>query len=724
MKKKPKRMPKPKNQKSKKKKPVFTLYESKIMNFLRHSEDNKYGSRELIRKTGIKDKDQFYSALKSLDLGGYITVDKKHKVKLNRDSSEVKGELVSLSKSFAFVKCENMEEDVFVHIRDLKGALLGDKVLLGDVKKDSKGFSGKVLRVIEEASNIITGTIQKNFLAYELIPDGSFRYNLVLLDMLDAKDGDKVLAEIVKDSRGEWTQAIVVKVFGSSESAKVCSDAIIERYGIPVQFSAESLKEAQEISETEVVLEKGRLDLRDEIIFTIDGADAKDLDDAISIKRTDTGYELGVHIADVSHYIKEKTYLDTEAMDRGTSVYFADRVIPMLPKSISNGICSLTSGTDKLCFSAFITFDENGKIQKYKFKKTIINSKLRGVYSEINEIFDNTASTYIKNKYAIIMDELNLSRELANILKKRSKSRGTMEIESSESRFILDENGVCIDVMQRDSGEAQELIEQFMISANMCAAKFSIDNDLPFLYRVHSNPDGKKLSQLIELLKALEVPCKELYGEKPSTADFQAILKRVKGTDKENIVSERLLRSMEKAKYSIVESGHFGLNLKDYSHFTSPIRRYPDTSIHRIMSKFLDGQDSNRIKKYYKNFCENSATNSTMCEIRAVSAERDSEDCYMAEYMSAHIGEEHKGTVSGIIKNGVFVRLASSVEGFVPIEQFRNHKFEFDGLISLKCKMTNEVLTIGMELEIVVASAKVATGRVDFSLKDDYKLSF
>ena len=301
--------------------------------------------------------------------------------------------------------------------------------------------------------------------------------------------------------RQDWTRAAVQKVFGPGRSARVCADAIIERYGIPTVFPTEALQHAENVGSAPIPAEEyeKRLDLRGEAIFTIDSADAKDLDDAISVMRTAEGYALGVHIADVSHYVREDTPVDREALVRGTSVYFADRVVPMLPEVLSNGACSLNAGTDKLAFSALVQLDSDGKITGYDFKKTIINSKVRGVYKEVNTILDGTATPEILEKYAPVMESLRTAKELADILKENSSARGTMDFDSGESRFVLDENGVCIDIMPRVSGEAEQLIEQMMITANIAAAKFSLDHKLPFLYRVHGTPDPKRVEELIKL---------------------------------------------------------------------------------------------------------------------------------------------------------------------------------------------------------------------------------
>ena len=479
-------------------------------------------------------------------------------------------------------------------------------------------------------------------------------------------------------------------------------------------FPTEALQHAENVGSAPIPAEEyeKRLDLRGEAIFTIDSADAKDLDDAISVMRTAEGYALGVHIADVSHYVREDTPVDREALVRGTSVYFADRVVPMLPEVLSNGACSLNAGTDKLAFSALVQLDSDGKITGYDFKKTIINSKVRGVYKEVNTILDGTATPEILEKYAPVMESLRTAKELADILKENSSARGTMDFDSGESRFVLDENGVCIDIMPRVSGEAEQLIEQMMITANIAAAKFSLDHKLPFLYRVHGTPDPKRVEELIKLLKLVGVPCREIEKPKPETQDFAAILDRVRGLPTEQLVSQRLLRTMEKARYATEETGHFGLALADYSHFTSPIRRYPDTSIHRILSAFAGGMPAEEVRRRYGAFVETAARESSQNEVRALMAERDAEDCYMAEYMSQHIGEHFEGTVSGVTQRGVFVRLENSVEGFVSLESFTGEEFVFDGLITHRS--AKRELTIGSALPIIVASAYVATGKVDF----------
>lgn len=690
--------------------------EETILATMRSEEIHDWSARQLLKKTGVLDKLAFYDALRSLKDRRMILLDREHNAKLIPVGEDVEATLVSLSKNFGFARPDGGGDDIFIHGSALQGALVGDRIIVGDIRKDDRGPSGRVRRIVEHKPAQTTGTVSITDEGIELIPDNAIRYNLRMRerDLNGAKNGDKVMASLEQDYRGDWAYASVKKVFGSGRTARVCADAIVEQYGIPHVFPQEVLDEAECVGNEPISDEEyaKRLDLRGEPIFTIDSKDAKDLDDAISVKRTDFGYTLGVHIADVSHYVKEGSAIDEEAINRGTSVYFADRVIPMLPEVLSNGACSLNAGTDKLAFSALIELDKEGHITKYDFKKTIINSKVRGVYSEVNEILDGTASEEILNKYAPVTESLMSAKELADILKANSAARGTMELDSGESKFILDENGICIDIMPRVSGEAEQLIEQMMVTANIAAAKFSLDHKLPFLYRVHGTPDPKRVEELVTLLQLVGVPCKEIVKPNPETQDFAAILDRVRGLPCETLVSQRLLRTMEKARYSTEETGHFGLALSDYSHYTSPIRRYPDTSIHRVLSAFVEGMPAEEVRRRYAQFCETSAAESSRNEIRALIAERDAEDCYMAEYMSQHIGEHFEGTVSGVTMRGVFVRLENSVEGFVSLDAFEGEDFVYDGLITQRSPRRE--LTIGTPLPIIVASAYVATGKVDF----------
>ena len=694
-----------------------TLEEKVIVAALKRCGGDGVPSRSLMREAGIREKDTFYNALHSLKDKGEITVDKDHWVKLVPRGGDIEAELVSLTERFGFARPKLGGEDIFIPGSGLKGAFVGDTVILTDLQKRDKGPSGRIKRIVARSEAPITGTVHVDEEGPRVTPDGALRYDLRVVGGLNgAKDKDKVLILPQQDSRGDWTQAEIKSVFGTGERARICADAIIVRCGIPTQFPPEVLAQAEEISKMTVTQEDidQRLDLRDEPIFTIDSADAKDLDDAISVKRTEKGYKLGVHIADVSHYVKAKTPIDEEAYRRGTSVYFADRVIPMLPEALSNGVCSLNAGTEKLTFSALMEFDTQGNMVDYQFRKTVINSKVRGVYAEVNTILDGTATQEILDKYAPVMDSLTAARELYHIFVKAAEARGNMDLSSDETKFVLDENGVCIQLLPRTTGEAEQLIEQMMIAANIAAARAALKAEIPFLYRVHERPQPDRVDELADLLERLGIPCRELRRGKPSTKDFAAILDRVKDTPRASLVNQRVLRTMEKAHYSDREIGHFGLALGEYSHFTSPIRRYPDTSIHRILSDLVAGADQTTLKKRYGEFSTLAAAQSSKTEVRAVTGERAAEDCYMAEYMKAHLGERHTGIISGVTPKGIFVKLDNNAEGFVSLNDFENCEFEYDGEVSHRDLRSGRVLMMGEEIGIIVAAADVATGRIDF----------
>lgn len=694
-----------------------TLEEKVIVAALKRCGGDGVPSRSLMREAGIREKNTFYNALHSLKDKGEITVDKDHWVKLVPRGGDIEAELVSLTERFGFARPKLGGEDIFIPGSGLKGAFVGDTVILTDLQKRDKGPSGRVKRIVARSEAPITGTVHVDEEGPRVTPDGALRYDLRVVGGLNgAKDKDKVLILPQQDSRGDWTQAEIKSVFGTGERARICADAIIVRCGIPTQFPPEVLAQAEEISKMTVTQEDidQRLDLRDEPIFTIDSADAKDLDDAISVKRTEKGYKLGVHIADVSHYVKAKTPIDEEAYRRGTSVYFADRVIPMLPEALSNGVCSLNAGTEKLTFSALMEFDTQGNMVDYQFRKTVINSKVRGVYAEVNTILDGTATQEILDKYAPVMDSLTAARELYHIFVKAAEARGNMDLSSDETKFVLDENGVCIELLPRTTGEAEQLIEQMMIAANIAAARAALKAEIPFLYRVHERPQPDRVDELADLLERLGIPCRELRRGKPSTKDFAAILDRVKDTPRASLVNQRVLRTMEKAHYSDREIGHFGLALGEYSHFTSPIRRYPDTSIHRILSDLVAGADQTTLKKRYGEFSTLAAAQSSKTEVRAVTGERAAEDCYMAEYMKAHLGERHTGIISGVTPKGIFVKLDNNAEGFVSLNDFENCEFEYDGEVSHRDLRSGRVLMMGEEIGIIVAAADVATGRIDF----------
>ncbi|MVB12859.1 Ribonuclease R [Caprobacter fermentans] len=674
-------------------------------------------SRDLLKRVKAN-KNDYYKALEELEKEGKITLSKSRRIRKVREKSTVDATIVSLSKGFAFARPESGGNDIFIHADHLKSAFIKDKVRLYRIRQSPKGPSGEVDSISEKSSRIITGTLNKGRGTCEMVPDDAIRYPIRVVQNVprNAKNGDKVQAKISRQKNSSELQAEIVKIYGKSNSAKICADAILDQYGIRTKFEKEILEEAKRASSAGISEKdlKGRLDLRKLAICTIDGAGAKDLDDAVSVSKTQKGFRLGVHIADVSHYVREGGALDQEAFERGTSVYFADRVVPMLPEELSNGACSLNAGEDKLTFSAIIDLSSRGEILSYRFRKSVICSRVRGVYSEVNQLFSGQAGRELKKKYSPVIRSLHAAKELAEILKKRSGENGSFDIESTESEFTLDEKGVCVDVRPRKSGEAEQMIEQLMITANQAAAKLAKSKGIPFVYRVHEQPDPERVQTLIQLVEAVGLNSRTLKKKGELTAaDFAAVLDQAKDTPIQKIISHQLLRTMAKARYDSQPIGHFGLALEDYCHFTSPIRRYPDLAIHRILTALLLGKDASQISRF-QNFAAGAAKASSNAEVRAMAAERDTEDCYMAEYAGQHIGEIYDGVISGVTQRGIFVELANTVEGFVPVDSFQNAAYQFDGMITQVDRNTGHKLTIGQPLRIQVAAADVAGGRIDF----------
>ena len=466
---------------------------------------------------------------------------------------------------------------------------------------------------------------------------------------------------------------------------------------------------------------EGRMDLRALPIFTIDSAETKDIDDAISLTKTsDGGFELGVHIADVSNYVKPGSELDNEAFSRATSVYYADQVVPMLPKQLSNGICSLNEKELRLAFSCLMRLDQEGNLTDYRFVKSIICSRVKGVYSEINALLAGTADAEIKAKYAEVLSQLPAMKELYGHRARLRKERGCMDIESGEVKLILDEDGHCIDVKKRTSGESESMIEEFMLLANQCAAHFARVKQIPFVYRVHEEPNAEKLERLHALLQACGIN-DHFAKEVPTPKELSAILEGVRGTPYEQIINTGMLRCMSKAVYEEKPKGHYGLVLKDYAHFTSPIRRYPDLAIHRIMTDLLQGTDKETMILRYSDFAEKASKQSSEREIIAMQIERKAEDCYKAEYARRHLGECYEGTISGVTQRGLFVELENGVEGFVPASSLTPSGTNLTEGIRLSDPVSGKSWSLGDSMMITIVRADVNLGKVDFEVAPEKK---
>ena len=630
--------------------------------------------------------------------------------------------VVKLGKNFAFVMLEDGTSDIFIPGRFTKGAMPGDDVLVEKFEHPRVEGSdeGAILAILTEKNDLV-GTVRRVEGRLRFVPDDCPAITMPLARDCEggAKDGDKVAVEILnRGNRQEDHRVGVAMRFGSSDEAKRCAKALLYAKDIRTRFPDKVRDEAKKFEGAEVSEKdcEGRMDLRALPIFTIDSAETKDIDDAISLTRTsDGGFELGVHIADVSNYVKPGTELDNEAFSRATSVYYADQVVPMLPKALSNGICSLNENELRLAFSCLMRLDKEGNLTDYRFVKSIIRSRVKGVYSEINALLAGTADTEIKAKYADVIDQLPAMKELYGHRARLRKERGCMDIESGEVKLILDENGRCIDVKKRTSGESESMIEEFMLLANQCAAHFARVKQIPFVYRVHEEPNAEKLERLHALLQACGIN-DNFAKDVPTPKELSAILEGVRGTPYEQIINTGMLRCMSKALYEEKPKGHYGLVLKDYAHFTSPIRRYPDLAIHRIMTDMLKGTEKETMILRYTDFAERASKQSSEREVIAMQIERKAEDCYKAEYARRHLGECYEGTISGVTQRGLFIELDNGVEGFVPASSLTPSGTSLTEGVRLTDPASGKTWSLGDKMMITIVRADVNLGKIDFEV--------
>lgn len=630
--------------------------------------------------------------------------------------------VVKLGKNFAFVMLEDGTSDIFIPGRFTKGAMPGDDVLVEKFEHPRVEGSdeGAILAILTEKNDLV-GTVRRVEGRLRFVPDDCPAITMPLARDCEggAKDGDKVAVEILnRGNRQEDHRVGVAMRFGSSDEAKRCAKALLYAKDIRTRFPDKVRDEAKKFEGAEVSEKdcEGRMDLRALPIFTIDSAETKDIDDAISLTRTsDGGFELGVHIADVSNYVKPGTELDNEAFSRATSVYYADQVVPMLPKALSNGICSLNENELRLAFSCLMRLDKEGNLTDYRFVKSIIRSRVKGVYSEINALLAGTADAEIKAKYADVIDQLPAMKELYGHRARLRKERGCMDIESGEVKLILDENGRCIDVKKRTSGESESMIEEFMLLANQCAAHFARVKQIPFVYRVHEEPNAEKLERLHALLQACGIN-DHFAKDVPTPKELSAILEGVRGTPYEQIINTGMLRCMSKALYEEKPKGHYGLVLKDYAHFTSPIRRYPDLAIHRIMTDMLKGTEKETMILRYTDFAERASKQSSEREVITMQIERKAEDCYKAEYARRHLGECYEGTISGVTQRGLFIELDNGVEGFVPASSLTPSGTSLTEGVRLTDPASGKTWSLGDKMMITIVRADVNLGKIDFEV--------
>ena len=581
------------------------------------------------------------------------------------------------------------------------------------IKEDSKIF--------ELEKNTIVGTYQKSRNFGFVVPDdkklGTDIY-IAKKDAMKAKNNKKVVVEITKLPKADKSaEGKIIEIIGYIDQAGVDMLSLVKEYDLPYEFPEPVIKEAkkisQEIDEKDIV---NRKDLRDEEIFTIDGEDAKDLDDAVNVKKLPNGnYILGVHIADVSHYVKEGSFLDKEAIARGTSVYMLDRVIPMLPVELSNGICSLNVGKDRFAISCIMEIDKNGQVVSSDIFKSVINVTERMSYTNVQKILDNSDKEVVA-RYSKYIEHFKLMEELAHILKKRREKAGSLNLDIPETKVILDERGIAVDITKYELKFANEIIEQFMLTANETVAEKFFWLEAPFIYRVHEAPDMEKVSELNKFLFNLgyRVKCKK---EEVHPTAFAEVLNEVKGKPEERVVSTLVLRTLKVARYESENKGHFGIASKYYCHFTSPIRRYPDLFIHRIISRYLKqgyNLDDEEIAKYSSQATKYAEESSEREKI-AQKVERESVDIKMAEYMESHIGEEYDGIISSITSFGVFVELENTVEGMIRFDKLGDEYFIYDeDHKTLLGEKTKTMYHIGDKLRIRVIRADKNSRQIDF----------
>lgn len=667
----------------------------------------------------IEETKEFSDALRELEDSYEIYRSNKNRYMLLENSNLRKGILRMNKKGFGFVEVSGEEEDIFISPDNINKALNNDTVIVEILNKSSgEKREGRIVKTLERDLSTIVGEIYFKKDKGYIIPDDK-KLDIQLEIDRDkshgAVDGHKVVVKILRNITKNRYKGEIVRIIGHKNDPGVDILSIVCKYEINDTFPEEVIEELDSIpEEVREQDKKGRKDLTDVTIFTIDGDDTKDIDDAISIEKLKNGnYKLGVHIADVSYYVKEGSPLDKEAMDRGTSVYLVDRVIPMLPHKLSNGICSLNPGVERLAISCVMEIDNNGKTVDYEIFPSIIKSRLQMTYKKVNQVIEKNE---IPEGYEPFVNDLKLMDELSQIIRKAKINRGYIDFDVDEAKIIVDENCHPTDIVLRNRGRGENLIEDFMIQANECVATHIFYMDLPFIYRVHEYPKEEKIRDFISFVQSLG------YTVKFNTKDIspkaiQNLINQLKDKKEFKVLSSLLLRNMQKAIYLPQNLGHYGLASKCYTHFTSPIRRYPDTTVHRLLRTYLFNDDmSNQTINKWQEKLIYIAENSSFKERESVECEREVEDMKMAEYMEDHIGEEYKGIISGVTNFGMFIQLDNLVEGLIHVNDMKDY-FSFDEVTqSLIGERTKEKFTLGDEVLIKVKAASKEAKTIDFEL--------
>ncbi len=653
----------------------------------------------------------------SLVSNGEIFEIRKNKFITIPSHGYVKGEFFGTAKGFGFVKVDGFSNDVFIPANKTLGALDGEGVIVKILSQSEDGCDGEIVSIFKELESLV-GTVDVVGGNFFLDPDNnkiSYEIPIQKTGMKIAKNM-KVLAKIIRTEKGK-VKAIVEEILGFQDDVKALELSIIRDHSLFENFPSQVVDAEKNVPATiSEKQKKNRLDLTKETIFTIDGADAKDLDDAVSIKKFDTFFELGVHIADVGEYVPQGSVFDEEAYRRGTSVYFPTSVLPMLPKSLSNGICSLNEGVERLTLSCIMKVDFSGKVIDHKICESVIKSVARLTY---DEVYDAITGKNLNKKTEKLQKDFLLMRELCDILEKNTTLRGALDLEIPEVQFVFDQNGMAVDLTRRERNEAHRLIEDFMVLANETIAKHFRTKGVPFVYRVHEAPTRERVLSVCDFLKGIGVK----YPAIPDPivpAYFQQILDSVENLGAKDVVNKIVLRSMQKAKYSNKDLGHFGLALVDYCHFTSPIRRYPDLTIHRIIKEWLHsgGQLTEERKLELDEFAFDSAEQSSSCERNADMAERDVDDLWKAYLMKDRVGEQFDASISSVTNFGIFVALENTVEGLVKIDDLPQDAYLFLEK-QLKLKGGFHTYSIGDKVKVELTNVNLHTRNLDFKLVEN-----
>ena len=674
---------------------------------------------ELEEQLGTSNLEELLHILNEMEVETSIYHTNKDKYMLFSDSHLLKGYLHSNKKGFGFVDVDSLSDDVYISSDNMNGVLHGDYVIVElTSKKDLGRLEGRIIRVLKHQTNTFVGEINffNNIGKVKLDED---KVNLEIIvkkeNSLNAVDGHKVVVEIIKRISNHQAEGKVLRIIGHKNDPGVDILSIVEKYHINSSFPEDVVEEVKtlpmEVREEDL---KGRRDLRDKVIFTIDGDDTRDIDDAISIDKKENGnYVLGVHIADVSYYVKEGSPLDKEAMDRGTSVYLVDRVIPMLPHELSNGICSLNPNFDRLAISCVMEYTNEGKLVDYDIFESVIKSRKQMTYKKVNSILEKNI---VPEGYEEFADDLREMEELATILRKAKTKRGYIDFDVDEPKILVDENCKPTDIVLRERGLGENLIEDFMIAANECVATHIYFMNLPFIYRVHEVPKEEKIRSFLGFVSNLgySVPG-DIKDTKPTT--MQRILKSLEDKPEYKILSSLLLRCMQKAVYKPVNLGHYGLASSCYTHFTSPIRRYPDTTVHRLLRTYLfDNKiDNSTIHKWEEKLVY-IADHSSDREMASVDCEREVEDMKMAEYMESHIGEEFDGMISSVTSFGMFVELDNLIEGLVSLRDMPDFFVYDEERMTLTGEKSHVKYTIGERVRVKVVRASKEDKTIDFEV--------